>query len=211
MDAVTFTRASNGTFVKPDGTLSTHANQGALGNNLLTFPQDFQFNAWSFINASLLSAQTIAPDGTNTGSLLISNSTNGSHYFQRDQGNGPVAFISGNTYIGSIYFKKGNGATAPDIMQLSYSPAAFPSNYANFNISTGSVLTNTGGTALISDAGNGWWRASIAVTANNNSSATGVLFIGFTNNNDSLNRLPSYVDSTSSNVFIWGAQLEVMN
>jgi hypothetical protein len=47
MDAVTFTRASNGNYVKPDGTLSSHANQGALGNNLLTFPQDFDNAAWS--------------------------------------------------------------------------------------------------------------------------------------------------------------------
>jgi hypothetical protein len=78
MDAITFTRASNGTFVKPNGTLSTHANQGALGLNLLTFPQDFDNVAWTKSNSRIVAKAVIAPDGTLSGSKVIATANNGS-------------------------------------------------------------------------------------------------------------------------------------
>jgi hypothetical protein len=80
MDAVTFTRASNGTFVGPDGLLKTNANQGALGKNTVTFPQDFDNAAWSKSNLTVLANAVIAPDGTNTADKLVNNSgqSNGS-------------------------------------------------------------------------------------------------------------------------------------
>jgi hypothetical protein len=48
MDAITYTRASSATFVGPDGVLKgSGSSAGALGKNLLTFPQDFDSAAWA--------------------------------------------------------------------------------------------------------------------------------------------------------------------
>jgi hypothetical protein len=98
MDAVTFTRAANGTFVKPDGTLSTHANQGALGNNLLTFPQDFDDSGWNKTLVSTIKNTTASPNETNTASSLIGNS--GNWVLFRN-----VILTTGITYTISMYVK----------------------------------------------------------------------------------------------------------
>jgi hypothetical protein len=79
MDAITFTRASNGTYVGEDGLLKSYSNQGALGKNLLTFPQDFDNAAWIKQAGHIVTAdQALAPDGTLTADLIVgNNSTNG--------------------------------------------------------------------------------------------------------------------------------------
>lgn len=48
MDAITYTRASSGTWVGPDGLLKgSGGSAGALGKNLLSFPQDFDNAVWT--------------------------------------------------------------------------------------------------------------------------------------------------------------------
>ena len=121
-------------------------------------------------------------------------------------------FTKNNTnYTFSVYLKKGNGATAPNIMQLNMFGNGFQVlSFVNFNISTGTIVrvgTSPGTSATITDAGNGWWRCSItslSVGANEGSTAT----IGFTNNTDATTRFLSYIGQTTSNVFAYGMQVE---
>ena len=162
---------------------------------------------WQKTNSSITADQTTAPDGTTTADLFISNTTSGPHYVFRDT-SALIAITSGSQYTFSVYLKKGTGATAPDIMQLAFSASQFPTGYANFNIGSGTIGTTSAVTASITVVGSGWYRCVITATAtaSSNSAAGGV---SFTNNSDSAGRLPSYVDATTSDVFIWGAQIVV--
>jgi hypothetical protein len=170
--------------------------------NLLTYSQDLTNAAWTKSNVSASQSGT-SPDGTSTACLLAENATTNSHIaFELN----PIA--AGTTYISSVYLKKGNGATAPDIIQLSLSGTTFPAtNYVNFNITTGVVTASSDISGSITDVGNGWYRCSVRATATSAATASGII-VGFVNNNSTATRWPSYLGVTTSNVYVWGAQLE---
>ena len=112
MDAVTFTRASNGTYVKPDGTLGQHSNQGALGNNLLTFPQDFDNAAWVIQNGAIKTGTNavIAPDNTLTADSITLTTALYSGVYQ--------SFTSSaTTYTASVYVKVLDGTATFKILR----------------------------------------------------------------------------------------------
>ena len=118
-----------------------------------------------------------------------------------------ASIVSGQAYTISAYFKKGAGATAPDIIQVTYlSTGGFSTDfYANYNISTGVVTKASGGFAGIENVGGGWYRVYLSGVAQ----ATGTLgtfTFAFVDNDPNAVRLPSYTGSTNSDVYIWGAQ-----
>lgn len=116
----------------------------------------------------------------------------------------------GVTYTFSVYLKKGNGITAPNIVQLNY-VGGFPvSSYANFNISTGTVIRVGSGTASITNEGNGWFRCSISMLTSAVNEST-VATICLTNNTDPTQRNPTYTGQASSNIFAYGMQVEEGN
>ena len=177
--------------------------------NLLTFTEQFDNAAWLSVglNTTVTGNTTTAPNNTDTADTLRETTDGGSHYIATSTAY--VTFISGTNYTYSIYVKKGDGSSAPNIVQLSLNGTYFgTSQYANYNISTGVVTSSTGGTAAIESSENGWYRISWTATAT--SGGTGnVSALILCNNNPASVRLPSYVGSTTSNVFIWGAQLEL--
>jgi len=199
MDAVTFTRAASGNFVKPDGTLSSHSNQGALGNNLQTVPQDFDTAPWSLVNATISTKTTIAPNGTNTGSKLTENTTNGEHSVRNSN---QALAVPAATYTLSIYAKAAE-ITWLVIRETIADGSTFVNTF--FNLATGVVGTvGASRTASILDAGNGWYRCSITVTSN----GTGAnRYYGFQTSTDG--SVISYAGTNTSGLFLWGAQLEV--
>jgi hypothetical protein len=192
MDAITFTRASNGTFVKPDGTLSTHANQGALGNNIFTFPQDFDNAAWTKNAGTIEAKAEIAPDGTLSADKYIGNTTSTFHFVRQT-----ITVSSGIDYVFSAYVK----AAGYSFVFLNIGDST--NKWTWFDLENGTVETNTvANTATITDVGNGWYRVSISRAPNLSS----VQF--------SISPVPSdgtqqYAGDGESGIFIWGAQLEV--
>jgi hypothetical protein len=157
---------------------------------------------WNRTNMDISGNNLLSPDGTTTAALLSEQAVLGTHVISQD-----VSFTSGIAYTTSLYVKKGPGATAPDWIQFTYAGALFgTTQYANFNISLGTVGANASGTASITNAGNGWFRISFTATAT--STGTGTANFVFTNNNDALGRAPQYTGATTSNMYIWGAQLE---
>jgi hypothetical protein len=98
MDAVTFTRASNATFVKPDGTLSKFAN--ALNANLIAFPEDFSNAAWAKVNLSVTANSTNAPDGIITADTLTPNTVNADHFVRY-----AITTLASTNYTFSCYVK----------------------------------------------------------------------------------------------------------
>jgi hypothetical protein len=175
------------------------------GQNLVLFSEQFDNGNWSKTNVTVSANVTTAPDGTSTADSLIETVANASHYVDSSL----VAIISGAQYVFSVYAKKGDGATAPDVFQITYTAGFAGTAYANFAISGASAgtVTATGVTASITNVGNGWYRCSMVATAN--SSTNGELVVALVNNNPVAGRVASYTGSTTSNIFIWGAQFEI--
>jgi hypothetical protein len=189
MDAITFTRASNGTFVKPDGTLSTHANQGALGNNLLSFPQDFDNVAWAKNNGILTPKAAIAPDNTNTAGYFYPFTNTQTHYL----GQSGITAASGTF---SVYVSP-SGYTKVMLYDVVNNKGR------GFNLLDGttfSVSTITDATTYTSSLDeNGFYRLSISTE-----SATQIR-VYLLNDSNAF----TFAGDADKGIFIWGAQLEL--
>jgi len=203
MDAVTFTRASNGTFVKPDGTLGQHSNQGALGNNLLTFPQDFNNAAWTKTNSTVTENLTIAPNGNLTADYLIDDAVSTSHYTWQ------AITVTGNV-VASVFLKANtlNFASLQVIASSGRYNVTIDLSDGTFGSSDTGGTSPTGTSYSITPFGNDWYRLQITI---DNTSGTVTLLVSTSNSSAPssyhLGR-PSYVGS-GNGVFIWGAQLEL--
>ena len=208
---VTFTRASTGTFVDSDGVLRTATTNEArfdhnpttgesLGllveearTNLLLRSEEFESASWINLNTTESSNVAVAPNGTLTADKLIENS--GAGFKSIDQ----VLAISALTYTFSIYAK----AVERSIVQLLWSGGA-STNFANFNLATGTVTAGTYTSATITPAGSGWFRLSIT-SALAAGTYSGIVSL---QTNASATRAASYTGDGTSGFFIWGAQME---
>jgi 6-phosphogluconolactonase (cycloisomerase 2 family) len=191
MDAISFTRASSGTWVGPDGLLK---NGGGLGKNLLTFPQDFDNAAWIKSNTIVTTNAAVAPDGTLTAeNIIVSSGVSPARIYQ----NYPSVVADGPDHTASFYVKS-NGFRWIYIYRR---VEAYGITY--FDIIDGVVGNNSHSGYTINNVGNGWYRVSITgagwplnlpqltvgvCDANNNTAVTG--------------------DNTKG-ISIWGAQLEL--
>jgi len=166
---------------------------------------------WTLANATIATDTETDPKGGTNSFLLSETVANGAHFiFTATSARKPIG--SGETWTCSWFVKKGDGANAPDIVQISHATGAFGSSqHANFDISvgggtSGTVTDSTGGTAGIRYYGNGWYR--ISFTATSTSADNLIAYLIFCNNNPTATRFTSYAGQTDANVFIWGAQLE---
>ena len=166
---------------------------------------------WTVTNTTIAGDTETDPKGGTNSFLLSETAISNNFYFLTQSAHRP-SVASGETWTSSIFVKKGDGANAPDIVQLTYQTATFGTLYANFDISvgggtSGTVTDSSVGTGRIRYYGNGWYRISLTAT----STGAGVAYVAlaFTNNNPTATRLPSYAGQTDANVFIWGAQLEL--
>jgi hypothetical protein len=163
---------------------------------------------WAVGRATIAGDAETDPKGGTNSFLLSETVNNGAHFFNIQSAHRP-SIGSGETWTQSVFVKKGDGANAPDIVQLAHFTSGV--NYANFDISvgggtSGTVTDSNGGTGRIRYYGNGWYR--ISFTATSTSAGDAVVTLLFTNNNPTATRAPSYAGQTDANVFIWGAQLE---
>jgi hypothetical protein len=83
MDAITFTRASNGNYVNEDGLLVGGGTGNQTGANLLSFPQDFDNAIWVKQNAEIKENTLSAPDGTQSADFLNELTANTTHFVRR--------------------------------------------------------------------------------------------------------------------------------
>jgi hypothetical protein len=168
--------------------------------NLLTFTQEFDNGAWTKAAVTVTANSTTAPDGTSTADTLVETVATSAHTTLA----GATVPTAATAF--SVYLKKGTGATAPNWVQL-YT-GGVSTQYANFNLGTG-VVGNVaaGSTAAITAIGNGWYRCVLYFTPATPGAVSAV--VAFTNNTDTTTRGLSYAGATTSDVFVWGAQLEV--
>lgn len=166
--------------------------------NLLTYSEEFNDASWPKSDVSVSANATTAPDGTTTADKLIASATNANHLLNRTA---TFAAIAGTSYTFSIYAK----ASEYSWTRLQFQATAFANNWANFNLSNGTVGSTSGvASASIVAVGNGWYRCTITMTTYA-SANSGVQ--PFVLDSDRSGVSPSYLGDGTSGIFIWGAQL----
>jgi hypothetical protein len=160
--------------------------------NLLTYSEQFDNAAWTKANATISANSTTAPDATVTADTITGSA--GTAFKNVNQ-----SYANTTGLVFSVFAKAGT----QDKIQLLANGSA--GNYANFNLTNGTV-TATGGSgntvSSIQFVGNGWYRCSIAVI---NSTLIGSPFVALV---DSESAGYAASSTTVGTVYIWGAQLE---
>jgi hypothetical protein len=197
---ITFARASTARYY--NGVTTAKAEE-----NLFTRSQEFDDAAWFKTNiaAAANTGDTTAPDGTSTAEKLTSNAGSAQHYLQRSTG--LVSVINGLTYAFSVFVKAGTET----VVQLAAGNApAFGTNaFVNFDLTAGTTGTvgSAASNASIVAVGNDWYRISFTCPAIANN-ANGNFLLGFTNNNTTAGRIPTFNAAGTEDFYAWGAQLE---
>jgi hypothetical protein len=160
--------------------------------NLLSYTEDFGNAYWSINASSVTSNTTTAPNGTTTADTLTENNANNYHTVYVNN----FAFANGiGTF--SIYVKF-NGRK---YINLGSNNVSLFNAASIFDISLGTIVSTSSGTASITDVGNGWYRCSISGTTTNGNTPLSLTLL-----DNSLNGL--YTGNGTSGVYIWGAQYE---
>jgi hypothetical protein len=192
MDAITFTRASQGAFVDQNGLLR------GMVPNLLQDTQKFESSSWVPLNAFISGDAIESPNINFTANKLIENTSNAQHNLSQT-----VSGLStGQTYIFGLYAK-----STERFLQITFSANGVAGNpRANFDLVNGVTGTVDGAlTASIVDEGNGWYRCSVSFTANLASFNVGITMV----DSSTATRGQAYLGNGESGIFIWGAQLEL--
>lgn len=183
-DLITFSRGSNATVTGPNGLI-----QWAPAN-LLTNSQDFEAAAWTKNNTTASANTAVAPDGTITADRVTPNTTNAAHNIY-----GSYTLVAGAHTL-SIFAK----AAGYSWIKLG---SMFSGNGVFFDVSTGTVgNANAGYTGAITDAGNGWYRCTVAWVAAAGADLPG-LYVA------SSGSTVSFAGDGTSSILVWGAQLEL--
>jgi len=120
--------------------------------NIFSYSQDITNAAWTVAGITR-SLHTETINGIPTYSLLDDATTVVHRTYQAQ------TFVSGNTYIASYYLKQNTLAYAQIYL------SGVSNDYANFDLSAGTVSGGTAGAGAISSLGNGWYRCSLKFTA----------------------------------------------
>jgi hypothetical protein len=136
---------------------------------------------------------TIAPDGTNTGQLVVPTVDDTQHSIQE-----AVNIGVGTGYVFSIFAKAG-GYSSIGLSGIYHPSGLTP--IVEFDLAAGSITYSQGCTAAIKAVGNGWYRCSMVATHffNAGSNSLGIYVGSYFN---------GYSGNGSSGVYLWGAQVE---
>ena len=204
---LTFSRASTATRVNASGLIETVASNvprlDYLGStcpkillepqrsNVLTYSSEFDNAAWTKSDATVTANSVTSPDGTTNADTITGNGSSGLHIVYQT-----VAAFGAN-YTISIFAKKGTN----NFIQL-YTDFV-NSDYANFDLNTGTVGSKGGttGATSITHYGNGWYRCTM-VTGSALSGNVNICLISAANSG----RAES--NALATTVHVYGAQLE---
>jgi len=185
---ITFTRSTPAVYY--DGVTTALAEQ-----NLFNYSQDFDNANWVKYKTTITANSTTAPDGTTTADSLVENNENFQHLVYRNVLQNVVPSSSIATM--SIYAK----ANSRSWINLNLYDGS--NRITWFDLTNGVVGTNaSGNTAVITSVGNGWYRCSITRTIANAAVLSPEFGISPSDNTY------IYTGNGTSNIYIWGAQLE---
>jgi hypothetical protein len=165
-------------------------NFGVFRTNLLQYSEEFDQAAWTKSNSSITPNAIKSPNNQITADKLVESTASGFHYINQS-----ATVVSGVPITTSVYAKS---AERTGIGVFPYSSAAG----ARFNLANGTIISQDSGvTATITSAGDGWYRCSASITAPGTSANPWLLPL---NDSDGTN----YVGDGTSGIYLWGAQLE---
>ena len=208
---VTFTRSKTGTYYNSSGVLTTAAidaprfdyNPSTLAplgllieqssTNLELYSGAIGGTGWTNIRLSANLTANIAPDGTQTASLLTEDTSTNSHLVY----NATALNVTNATSYTVTRYAKQAGRTWLNIVP------SFSAGSAYFDLANVTLGTVTGGTATITSVGNGWCKCTFTVTSN---TTTGYIFTQLA----SANGTNTYTGNGYSGIYIWGAQSEAL-
>ncbi|MDD3371025.1 MAG: hypothetical protein PHE27_04265 [Alphaproteobacteria bacterium] len=178
------------------GVLIEESRTNAIPHSMFGEP-----SRWTQYGTTLTANSATAPNNLMNAALLTETTGSGTHGIIRF---GVTSYTAGDPYTKSYYVKAGTATVA----QLMFNTGSFASNnYANFDLTTGSIGTYNAVTPSIEAVGDGWYRISITGTAINTYSSTSDGYLLLTNNNTSASNLPTYT-GTSLYLYVFGEQLE---
>ena len=189
--AIGATTPAAGTFTTITG--QTEVLKGT-GQNLVAQSNAFT-TTWSTTAAT--AATTVAttdPFGGTSAWTLTEDSTTSGHFLQQ----GP-SVQSGVTYTLSAYLKA-NTRTCAQLILTGTSNAI-----AGFDLSAGTTVGASTGSATITSIGNGWYRCSVTVAA----TTQGAISLQIRVAQTSSTTASSYLGNGTSNIYVYGAQLEI--
>jgi hypothetical protein len=184
---LTWTRASDAWRTNADGLIQR------VPWNLISQSEAFDTASWSKSNITITANSITAPNGTTTADSMFEQAVNGLHNIRQS-----ITVISGSTYTLSAYVKA-NGRDWCIMV------AGAGGNGYYFNIASGSVGSQTGGTGTVSNpqiqsVGDGWYRISFQLVAG--STTQGMELWTSTGNGNF-----SFLGDVTKGLYIWGAQL----
>jgi hypothetical protein len=148
---------------------------------------------WATGASTVVANATTSPSGSNDGFKLISSSVNTTHTLRQG------ITLASSTVAISIFAKKA------EYPKLGIREGASTGAYATFNLDTGVVIAQSGGTASIRNAGNGWYRCSLVLTGSNSRADFYPLPSAYTAGSP---HTYSYAGNDVNGIYLWGAQLE---
>jgi len=211
----TATRATTATRINPSGLVESVALNVprldySLGGcpNILLEPQrtnlalqssSFDSASWIKNNATATPNATTSPSGITDADTLTADGISASHSVVSSN----MSFISATQYTLTIYAKKNTN----NFIQL-FASSSIGGMFANFDLNSGIVgsvgtISGTAPTSSITSVGNGWFRCSMTFTSTQTTNTPFALLIS-----TSATSPRSEVNSLSTSVFLWGAQLE---
>lgn len=175
----------------------TRAPRGLLieeqRTNLLVRSEEFDNASWTKGNGTVTANATTSPDGTVDADSFVSAAATDATFVQQ-------AFTStAQAYAASVYVK----ANGVQFVQLLWASGQ-STNHVNFDLTNGTIGTNTATSASITAVGNGWYRLTIVSTLAAASGAFNVYCVSASNSA----RGATFAGNGTSGIFLWGAQLE---
>ena len=164
--------------------------------NLVTYSEQFDNAAWGKFAVTVTAGATIAPSGALTADAVTLDATNAIHEIYTT-----FTSVSGTTYTGSYFVKAGTHR----YVQL-LGPGAIFTQWANFDLQTGTRTAGTTGFGAIQAVGNGWYRISLSAAAASSSSVARISLALIESGTAA--RAAGFTGDGYSGIFIWGAQLE---
>ena len=169
-------------------------------SNLLTYSSSFDNAAWTKYQTTIAATANVAPDGTQTASLLAETTLSGEHKAYTG------AITASNTaHTVSVYAK---AATRSKFWIEMFDGVSSIVRY-NFDLMSGTGSYNTvigswtSPSYSITSVGNGWYRCTVTATKG---AGTGIITTLMILN--ASGTASSYTGDGFSGIYIWGAQLE---
>lgn len=220
---ITFTRATTATFVGSNGLIQTAAintpcfdydpvtlaPKGLLvweqrTNNAL-YSEQFDNAAWTKVATTVSANATISPDGATTGDKLVEDAATSIHRVAQSFATTANAAVSYTVY-----------AKADTRRYLSLGMGGLNGVVATFDLQTGVIsgaatALGTGwstATAVITPAGNGWYRCALSGVDTAGASRPFSISLNNVSTNPINAQGNSYAGDNTSGLFLWGAQIE---